>query len=99
MTDTLQPCIVLLSGGIGSWAAARRLKDAGIDDLVLLFTDTQIEDPSLYRFLNDCEADLETEVTYIEDGRDPWQVFFDEGMIGNTRADICSRILKRNRGS
>lgn len=87
--------VVLLSGGVGSWAAARRLVDAG-ETIVPLFTDTQIEDPSLYRFLNDCEADLDTEIVHIEDGRTPWEVFHDEGMIGNTRADLCSRILKRD---
>lgn len=32
----------------------------------------------------------------IADGRDVWQVFHDEGMIGNTRVDLCSRILKRD---
>lgn len=32
---------------------------------------------------------------WIADGRDPWQVFEGERYIGNTRADPCSRILKR----
>lgn len=32
---------------------------------------------------------------WIADGRTPWELFFQEGMIGNTRADLCSRILKR----
>lgn len=87
--------IVLFSGGIGSWAAARRLADAG-HELTLLFTDTGIEDEDLYRFLEDAAADLETPITRIADGRTPWEVFHDEGMIGNTRADLCSRILKRD---
>ena len=31
----------------------------------------------------------------MADGRDPWQVFFDRRFLGNTRVDLCSRILKR----
>ena len=41
-----------LSGGEGSWQAIRRHVDRqGADDLVLLFTDTIIEDQDTYRFL------------------------------------------------
>lgn len=37
--------VVNFSGGIGSWAAARRVADHhGTDGLVLLFADTLIED-------------------------------------------------------
>ena len=91
--------VVLYSGGIGSYSAARRLIDRGDvapADLVLLFTDTLIEDEDLYRFLEDSASDLEAELVTIADGRTPWEVFEDEGMIGNTRADLCSRILKRD---
>jgi len=88
--------IVSLSGGVGSWFAARRWIDRhGSNDVVLLFADTLIEDPDLYRFLDDCATDLGLPVTRIADGRDPWQVFRDVRMIGNTRADPCSRVLKR----
>jgi 3'-phosphoadenosine 5'-phosphosulfate sulfotransferase (PAPS reductase)/FAD synthetase len=87
--------VLLFSGGIGSWAAAHRLKAHGYD-LTLLFTDTMIEDEDLYRFLDGAAADLELPVTRIADGRTPWELFDDEGMIGNTRADLCSRILKRD---
>jgi PP-loop superfamily ATP-utilizing enzyme len=35
--------VVQFSGGIASWAVARRVADRyGVDDLVLLFADTQI---------------------------------------------------------
>lgn len=44
--------VVMLSGGAGSWGAARRVADRhGVDDLKLLFADTLIEDDDLYRFL------------------------------------------------
>lgn len=95
MSEPLHQAIVLFSGGIGSWAAAHRAIARGYD-VELLFTDTRIEDEDLYRFLDDAEADLGVPLHRIADGRDVWEVFNDEGMIGNTRADICSRILKRD---
>lgn len=91
--------VMLFSGGIGSWAAARRLLDTGAatpETLTLLFTDTLIEDEDLYRFIEDAAQNLETPITRIADGRTPWEVFHDQGMIANTRADLCSRILKRD---
>lgn len=88
--------VVLFSGGVASWAAARRLVDhRGPDGTVLLFTDTLTEDEDLYRFLDDAERDLGIPVTRIAEGRDIWQVFRDERFLGNSRADPCSRILKR----
>jgi len=88
--------VISLSGGIGSWLAARRwIERHGTDNTVLLFADTLIEDEDLYRFLDDIEADLGIPITRIADGRDPWQVFKDVRMIGNTRVDPCSLHLKR----
>ena len=84
------------SGGVGSWAAAKRVAEYhGTDGLVLLFADTLIEDEDLYRFLDEAAADIGVPVTRIADGRDPWQVFRDERMIGNSRVDPCSKHLKR----
>jgi len=88
--------IVMFSGGIGSWAAAKRVAERhGTDNLTLLFTDTLIEDADLHRFLDEAAADVGGKLVRITEGRSPWQVFRDEGMIANTRADLCSRILKR----
>lgn len=88
--------VVMFSGGIGSWAAAKRVAERhGTADLVLLFTDTLIEDADLYRFLSDAAANVGGQFVRLAEGRTPWQVFRDERMIGNTRADPCSRILKR----
>ena len=42
--------------------------------------------------------DLLPELVRLSDGRDLWELFADEKMIGNTRVDICSRILKRDTG-
>lgn len=44
--------VIFYSGGLGSWATAKRVADKqGIDNLYLLFTDTLIEDDDLYRFI------------------------------------------------
>jgi hypothetical protein len=88
--------VVMFSGGIGSWAAAKRVVERhGTDDLTLLFTDTLMEDEDLYRFLGDAEANIGVPITRIAEGRTPWQVFFDERFLGNSRIDPCSKILKR----
>jgi hypothetical protein len=86
----------MFSGGIGSWAAAKRVAEVhGLDNLTLLFTDTNIEDEDLYRFIHEAANNVGVPLTSIGDGRDPWQVFFDERMMGGSRPDPCSRILKR----
>lgn len=87
--------IVLFSGGLGSWAAAKRLADRGVEDLVLLFTDTRTEDEDLYRWLVQSAANVGAPLVCLADGRDVWQVFNDTNFIGNSRVDICSRVLKR----
>lgn len=88
--------VVMFSGGVGSWATAKRVAERhGAKDLTLLFADTLIEDEDLYRFLKDAAANIGGQFVRIADGRSPWEVFRDEKYIGNTRADPCSRVLKR----
>lgn len=88
--------VVLYSGGALSWAAAMRtIERHARDDLVLLFTDTSMEDEDLYRFLDDSEKQLGVPIVRLSDGRTPWDVFRDRRMIGNTRMDPCSEALKR----
>lgn len=51
--------VVMFSGGIGSWAAAKRVAaQHGTENLTLLFTDTLMEDQDLYRFLVEGAADV-----------------------------------------
>lgn len=84
--------VVMFSGGIGSWAAASRVEHPA----TLLFADTLIEDADLYRFLREAADNLSMELIRVADGRTPWQLFNEEGFIGNTRVDLCSRVLKRD---
>lgn len=88
--------VVMFSGGNGSWAAAKRVAEKhGTADMVLLFTDTRMEDEDLYRFIKEAAANVGVPLTTITEGRNPWHVFFDERFLGNSRADPCSKILKR----
>lgn len=88
--------VVSFSGGLGSWATARRVIDVyGTRDVVLLFADTMVEDEDLYRFVKETAAAFGLPVTTIADGRTPWQVMWDERMIGNSSIDPCSKKLKR----
>jgi hypothetical protein len=51
--------VVMFSGGVGSWGAARRsVGTHGIGRVTLLFADTLIEDDDLYRFLLETSARL-----------------------------------------
>jgi hypothetical protein len=89
--------IVLFSGGLGSYFTAKRLLERGIlkEDIILLFTDTKIEDEDLYRFINDAIKKLGIPLTNVSDGRTIWEIFKDVRYLGNSRFDPCSRILKR----
>lgn len=79
---------------MGSWATAKVLKEQD-HNLTLLFTDTRTEDEDLYRWLVQSAGVIGAPLVTLADGRDVWEVFNDEGFIGNTRVDICSRVLKR----
>lgn len=60
--------VVQFSGGITSWAVARRVADRyGIDDLVLLFADTHIEDQDLYTFVESSAAQLGARLVRVAD--------------------------------
>jgi hypothetical protein len=86
----------MFSGGVGSWAAAKRVAERhGTADLTLLFTDTKMEDEDLYRFIDQAAENVGAPLVKIADGRSVWELFFAERMMGNSRADLCSRILKR----
>lgn len=88
--------LVMFSGGVCSWAAAKRVVERhGPEGVVLLFADTKMEDEDLYRFLDEGAANVGTPLVKIADGRTPWEVMRDTRFIANSRIDPCSRILKR----
>ena len=58
--------IVFMSGGAGSYCAAKRVIERhGKQDVILLFQDVLIEDADLYEFLNKAESFLDVPITRI----------------------------------
>lgn len=96
--------VVMFSGGIGSWATARRLVDEhGTDAVTLLFSDVKgnTDDPNIgededtYRFIDDAVAELGCRYVRVADGRNIWEVFRDRRFLGNSRQANCSHELKQ----
>lgn len=89
--------IVMLSGGLGSWMAACRVREKiGDEQLICLFTDTSTEDDDTYRFVEDSAKNVRGELVWLRDGRNIWEVFEDKRMIGNSRIAPCSHVLKQD---
>lgn len=90
------PRLVLFSGGAASYCAAKRCVERyGREKVSLVFTDTKNEDASTYTFIREATKKLGVQLYWIAEGRSVWEVFHDNRMIGNSRMDPCSRILKR----
>jgi len=96
--------VVMYSGGIGSWAAAKMVAEMyGTRDLYLVFTDVKGdsesphigEDEDTYRFLKDSVKNVGGQFVYLNEGRDIWQVFKDRNFLGNSRIAHCSHLLKQ----
>jgi hypothetical protein len=96
--------VVMFSGGIGSWATAKRVAaEHGTDDMVLVFADVKGntvdphigEDEDTYRFIEESAANVGAELVVVKDGRDIWQVFKDDRFLGNSRLANCSKLLKQ----
>lgn len=85
--------IISLSGGLASAASAVLAHELGYN-YEMVFADTLIEHPDLYRFINQLSQALGKPYIHLIDGRDPWDVFVDERFIGNTRTAHCSVELK-----
>lgn len=87
--------VVMFSGGVASWATAKRVADEhGTANLTLLFADTLVEDEDLYRFLDEAASTIGVPVTRVCDGRTPEQVDVDRRWLSNSRVAQCSRLLK-----
>jgi hypothetical protein len=90
--------IIGFSGGLASAVVAKIIADThGRENTVLLFHDTKTEPRDNDRFRAEVAAYIGLPITEDSDGRDIWQVFDDEGYLGNGRNTMCSRILKQER--
>lgn len=96
--------VVMFSGGIGSWATAKRVaEEHGTDDLVLLFADVKGdtvnphigEDEDTYRFIEAAAKNVGGQLVRVADGRNIWEVFRDDRFLGNSRLANCSKFLKQ----
>jgi len=100
--------LVNVSTGLASTEALERtIEQRGKENTIGVFADVKGhntdehtgEDEDNYRFLADVERYLDFKVIRIVEGRDIWQVMFDERAItvlsGASRAAPCSKLLKR----
>ncbi len=88
----------MFSGGASSFVAATLVVwRYGWQDVTLLAADTGNEDADNWRFAQEASALLRVPLTIVRDpkGGDIWDTFERASFIGNTRADICSRVKKR----
>jgi hypothetical protein len=94
----------MFSGGIGSWATAKRVAAKyGTENLVLLFSDVKGntdnphvgEDEDTYRFIEEAAKNVGGELVVLVDGRNIWEVFRDRKFLGNSRLAPCSHELKQ----
>lgn len=94
MTETTH--VVQWSGGITSWATAKRVIERhGTANVVLLFADTLSEHPDLYRFNREASAEIGLPITRVCDGRTPIQANRDAKFLGSSRLAPCSKLLKQ----
>ena len=88
--------VVMYSGGLSSYEAARRMIEKhGRERVHLWFADTHTEDEDLYRFNKDVEKHLGVKIRVISQGVDIWGMFRKQKFLGNNRADTCSKFIKR----
>jgi 3'-phosphoadenosine 5'-phosphosulfate sulfotransferase (PAPS reductase)/FAD synthetase len=88
--------VIQMSGGLGSfWAAVFAVLAYGRENVVLLFADTLWEHPDTYRFLGQASELLDITPIIVCDGRDPFQVYFDQHFLGNSRIAPCTKELKQ----
>jgi len=88
--------VVGFSGGAASAVCAKIVHDT-YGSATLLFHDTKTEPADNDRFRAEVAKFIGLPITGDSDGRDIWQVFRDEGFLGNGRNTMCSRILKQER--
>lgn len=94
---TIKMHVIMFSTGISSAIVAERVLRK--HRAILLFTDTTWEDEDNYRFKDDCldyfrSQNYDFQLVELKDGRNPLQLFQDEGILGNDRMPVCSRKLK-----
>lgn len=89
--------LVSIGGGIGStllltlWVASHYPRQ----EIDFVMARLPNEDADVWRLCEAIEDITGIAITYIGDGRDPWDVFHEVKYLGNSRVDPCSDRLKR----
>ena len=88
--------IIFFSGGASSYLAAKRvIEKYGKQNVKLLFTDTNAEEPLLYKFLIEARKKLDVPLIYLDnDGKDIWDIAFEDKMLFNSKIANCTKRLK-----
>lgn len=92
--DNVRVVVSLSSGNASAVAGELAIKAFGKERVDILFADTLIEHESNYAFLLQLEARWGMKFTRLTDGRDPYAVAEDEGIIPNDMLATCSFDLK-----
>lgn len=94
---TIKHHVVMFSSGAGSAVAGKRVVEKyGAENVTLLFADVNGEHPDNYRFLHQAAEWVGGTLVILDnDGQTIWDVFKAQRFLGNTRVDLCSRVLKR----
>jgi hypothetical protein len=89
--------VVSVGGGLASTMVLpeRVVARYGREHTVLVMAKLPNEDPDVWRLCDAVEAHLGLPIQYIGLGMTPWDIFFKERMMGSSRIDPCSRLLKR----
>jgi hypothetical protein len=95
MDNMITKHVVMYSGGAGSsWVGKYVADKFGKENTILLHTDTKWEDEDNYRFMDDCSRYIGVEITKVEDGRTPEDIFKKDLYFGNFGTAPCSKQLK-----
>lgn len=86
--------VVGFSGGAAYAVVAKIVAERHPGETILLFCDTLTEPPDNDRFRVEVANYIGLPIVRVADGRDIWQLFLDEGYLGNQRATPCSEHLK-----
>lgn len=89
--------VVSVGGGLSSTMVLPRIARAkyGAANCVYVMAALPNEDPDVWLLVQAVERDLRIKIEHIGLGLTPWDVFHGERMMGSSRVDPCSRILKR----
>ncbi len=89
--------VVSVGGGLASTMELpeRVISKYGRESVTLVMARLPNEDPDVWRLCDAVSRRLDMPIQYIGLGLTPWDIFFRERMMGSSRIDPCSKLLKR----